>query len=225
MIEIAPSILSADLLRLGDQVIEAHQAGARRMHVDVMDGHFVPNLSMGPQVVRALRPLADRLGLTLQVHLMLADPDRYLGAFAQAGADGLIVPLEACRHLYRTLQSVRELGVRRGVAINPATPLVMLDDILAELDGVLLMAVEPGFGGQEFIPWSVERIAGIRVALDRRGLGQVELAVDGGVHTGTIGAVARAGATVVVAGSAVFNRQGSVAENLAALRRAAGDSG
>lgn len=156
---------------------------------------------------------------------MLADPDRYLTEFAQAGADGLIVPLEACRHLSRTLQSVRELGVRRGVAINPATPLVMLDDILAELDGVLLMAVEPGFGGQEFIPSSLERIAGARAALGRRGLGHVELAVDGGVHTRTIGTIARAGATVAVAGSAVFNRQGSVAENLTALRRAACDSG
>ena len=225
MIEIAPSILSADFLRLGEQVREAHQAGARRIHVDVMDGHFVPNLSMGPQVVRALRPLADRLGLTLHVHLMIADPDRYLAGFAQAGADAISVPVEACRHLYRAVQSIRELGVHPGVAINPATPLVMLDDILPEVDVVLLMAVEPGFGGQEFIPSSLKRIEGLRTALDRRALRHVALAVDGGVHTRTIGAIARAGATIAVAGSAVFNQHGSVAENLAALRRAAGDSG
>ena len=224
MIEITPSILSADFLRLGEQVLEVHQAGVRRIHVDVMDGHFVPNLSMGPQVVRALRPLADRLGLTLHAHLMIADPDRYLAAFAQAGASGMSVPVEACRHLYRTVQSIRELGVRPGVAINPATPLVMLDDILPEVDFVLLMAVEPGFGGQEFIPSSLERIAGLRAGLERRGLRHVELAVDGGVHTQTIGAIARAGATLAVAGSAVFNQHGSVAENLAALRRAADDS-
>lgn len=218
MIEIAPSILS------GEQVLEVQQAGACRLHVDIMDGHFVPNLSMGPQVVRALRSLADRLGLTLHVHLMITDPERYLAAFAQAGAHGLSVPVEACRHLYRTVQTIRELGVRPGVAINPATPLVMLEDILSELELVLLMAVEPGFGGQEFIPSSLDRIAALRSTLARRGLGHVELAVDGGVHTETIGAIARAGATIAVAGSAVFNQHGSVAENLAALRRAAADT-
>ena len=185
----------------------------------------MPNLSVGPQVVRALRPLADRLGLTLHVHLMIADPDRYLAAFAQAGANGMSVPVEACRHLYRTVQSLRELGVRPGVALNPATPLVLLDDILPEVDVVLLMAVEPGFGGQEFIPSSLKRIEGLRTALDRRALRHVALAVDGGLHTRTIGAIARAGATIAVAGSAVFNQHGSVAENLASLRRAAADPG
>jgi ribulose-phosphate 3-epimerase len=224
VIEIAPSILSADVLRLGEQVLEALEAGARRIHVDVMDGHFVPNLSMGPQVVRALRPLADRFGATVHVHLMITDPDRYLGEFARAGAHEMSVHVEACPHLRRTVQCIRDVGARPGVALNPATPLMMLEAILSEVDLVLVMSVEPGFGGQEFIPYSLERIAQLRETLLRRGLGRAQIAVDGGVHIGTIAAIARAGATIAVAGSAVFGEEGSVAQNLEALRRAAMDS-
>jgi ribulose-phosphate 3-epimerase len=223
VIDIAPSILSADVLRLGEQVLEALEAGARRIHVDVMDGHFVPNLSMGSQVVRALRPLADRFGATVHVHLMITDPDRYLGEFARAGAHGMSVHVETCPHLHRTVQTIRDVGARPGVALNPATPLIMLEAILSEVDLVLVMSVEPGFGGQEFIPYSLERIAQLREMLLRRGLGRVHIAVDGGVHIGTIAAIARAGATIAVAGSAVFGEAGSVAQNLEALRRAAMD--
>jgi ribulose-phosphate 3-epimerase len=225
VIEIAPSILSADILRLGEQVLAALEAGARRIHVDVMDGQFVPNLSMGPQVVRAVRPLADRFAATVHVHLMITDPDRYLVEFARAGAHGMSVHVEACPHLHRTVQSIRDLGARPGVALNPATPLMMLEDILPEVDLVLVMSVEPGFGGQEFIPSSLERITRLREMLLRRGLGRVRIAVDGGVHLQTIAAIARAGAAIAVAGSAVFGEGGSVAHNLEALRQAAMESG
>jgi ribulose-phosphate 3-epimerase len=224
VIDIAPSILSADWLRLGEQVREAHAAGARRIHVDIMDGHFVPNFSMGPQVVEALRPLADQLGLALHVHLMVAEPDRYLADFAHACANAISVHVEATSHLYRTVQAIWRLGVHAGVALNPATPLVMLDDILADVDLVLVMSVEPGFGGQEFIPSSLGRIEQLRGTLARRGLDRVRIAVDGGVHADTIGAIARAGADIAVAGSAIFNQHGSVAANLATLRRAADGS-
>jgi ribulose-phosphate 3-epimerase len=175
-------------------------------------------------VVRALRPLADRFGGLLQVHLMLSEPDRYLEEFARAGAHGISVHLEACPHLYRTVQSIREAGAQPGVALNPASPLALLDPILPELDLVLLMSVEPGFGGQEFIPASLGRIAELHRTVERRGLA-TRIAVDGGVHVGTIGAIARAGADIAVAGSAVFGAGASVAHNLDALRGAATSTG
>src|SRR5207249_1792966 len=161
-VEIAPSILSADFLRLGEQVSEALEAGIRRSHVDVMAGHFVPNLSMGPPVVAALRPLAERAGAVLEVHLMIDDPDRYLDAFSHAGATAISVHVEACPHLHRTVGAIRGLAAEPGVAINPATPIGALEEILPKIDVALLMSVDPGFGGQPFIPETIDKVARLR---------------------------------------------------------------
>jgi ribulose-phosphate 3-epimerase len=218
--EIAPSILSADFARLGAQVEAALEAGIGRIHIDVMDGHFVPNISMGPQVVEALRPLAERFGAVLETHLMISEPDRYLGEFARAGARAMTVHVEACPHLSRTVHHIRDLGAEPGVAVNPATPLVALEDILAEVDLALVMSVNPGFGGQSFIGSSVDKIARLRALLVARGLERVAIEVDGGVDANTIGPCARAGASILVAGSAVFNTRAPVADNIAALRAA-----
>ncbi len=219
-IQIAASILSADFNRLGDEVRQALEAGVRWIHVDIMDGHFVPNLSMGSQVVRSLRQIADKFGALLHVHLMVEEPERYLADFVRAGGNSVSVHVETCPHLHRTIQEIRALGARAGVALNPATPLLALQEILSEVDFVLIMSVEPGFGGQEFIPSSLDKIVRLRRVLTERGLDQVQIAVDGGIHAQTIGPVARAGATVLVAGSAIFNDHGSVADNLRALRAA-----
>lgn len=222
MLKIAPSVLSADFARLADGIAAAEAGGADWIHVDVMDGHFVPNLTIGPPVVAALRRVT---ALPLDVHLMIERPDALLEAFVSAGADYLTVHQEACVHLHRTVQRIRELGAKPGVSINPATPLALLDEILPYVDLVLIMSVNPGFGGQSYIPTSTRKIAALRRQLDERGLWGVELEVDGGVAAGTIGEVAAAGASVVVAGAAVYNSSGSVAENIAALRRAAAPAG
>lgn len=214
-IKIAPSILSADFARLGEQVREAEAGGADWLHVDVMDGHFVPNISIGPLVVAALRPITR---LPLDVHLMIAQPDRYLADFVQAGADRLTVHVETCPHLHRTLQRIKELGVQAGVTLNPATSLTRLEEVLVEVDLVLIMSVNPGFGGQSYIPSSTAKIRRLRRLLDDIG-SQAELQVDGGVKAANAGEVVAAGATVLVAGSAVFNQQASIAENIAGLRR------
>lgn len=219
-IKIAASILSADFSRLGEQVEEALEAGIRCIHVDVMDGHFVPNLSMGPQVVRSLRSVADRFNSRLHVHLMIMEPDRYLADFIRAGANSVSVHVETCPHLHRTIQEIRALGARSGVALNPATPLSTLEEVLPELDFVLVMTVEPGFGGQEFILSSLDKIDRLRRMLMERRLDRVLIAVDGGIHTQTVSAVVRAGATVLVAGSAIFNEKATVAENLLQLQSA-----
>jgi ribulose-phosphate 3-epimerase len=221
-VEIAPSILSADFLRLGAQVSDALDEGVRRIHVDVMDGHFVPNLSTGPLVVAALRPLAERAGAMLEVHLMIAEPDRYLDAFSHAGATAMTVHVETCPHLHRTVEAIRGLAAQPGVAINPATPVAALDEILPDIDVALLMSVDPGFGGQAFIPGTIAKVARLRAELVRRGLEHVEIEVDGGVGSENIRALADAGMTIAVAGTSVFDPRAPVAANIRALRAACG---
>jgi ribulose-phosphate 3-epimerase len=198
--KIAPSILSADFSRLGEEVRAVEKAGADYIHVDVMDGHFVPNLTIGPLIVQAVRRIAT---VPLDVHLMICDPDRYIEAFAKAGAGILTVHAEAATHLHRTVHFIKALGVKAGVSLNPATPLDVLDYVLDDLDMVVLMTVNPGFEGQAFIPGVVPKIRRLREKLDERGL-SAEIEVDGGIGPDTIGPAAAAGATVFVAGSAVF---------------------
>ncbi|MDO3378029.1 ribulose-phosphate 3-epimerase [Geoalkalibacter halelectricus] len=214
MIKIAPSILSADFARLGEEVRAIEAAGADYVHVDVMDGHFVPNLTIGPPVVAALRQVTK---LPLDVHLMISNPDAYIPEFAKAGADILTVHQEAGAHLHRSVQLIRSLGKKAGVSINPATPTSALDVILDDLDLVLVMSVNPGFGGQSFIPSALGKISALRREINRRGL-QVELEVDGGVKPDNIAEIAAAGADVFVAGSAVFG-SGDYAATIAALKR------
>jgi ribulose-phosphate 3-epimerase len=213
MIKIAPSILSADFARLGEEVAAIAAGGADYVHVDVMDGHFVPNITIGPLVVEALRPVTD---LPLDVHLMIERPDQYIPAFAEAGADIITVHYEATAHLHRTVQLIHSLGKKAGVSINPATPVSCLDVILDELDLVLVMTVNPGFGGQAFIPACLPKIEALRQQIDRRGCA-VELEVDGGVKLDNIARIAAAGANVMVAGSAVFGAP-DYAATIAALR-------
>jgi ribulose-phosphate 3-epimerase len=218
-VKIAPSILSADYARLADGVAEAEAGGADWIHVDVMDGHFVPNLTIGPPVIAALRKVTE---LPLDVHLMVERPHALLEAAAAAGADYITIHQEATVHLHRTLQRIRELGAKPGISLNPGTSLSTIDEVLRYVDLVLIMTVNPGFGGQEFIPTSIAKIAALRHRLDDLSLWGVELEVDGGIAPQTAGAVTSAGATVLVAGAAIFNGQGSVAENIAHLRRHAG---
>ncbi|GAB4529810.1 MAG: ribulose-phosphate 3-epimerase [Anaerolineae bacterium] len=213
--KIAASILSADFARLGQQVQEAAAGGADWIHVDVMDGHFVPNITIGPPVVAALRSVTD---LPLDVHLMIEQPERLIPEFARAGADCITVHVETCPHLHRTIQQIKELGVKAGVTLNPATPLTALDEILPVVDLVLIMSVNPGFGGQSYIPASTDKIARLRGILDRQGLSDVELEVDGGLKVHNAGEVVAAGASVLVIGSAIFNQHATVAANIAALR-------
>lgn len=220
-LKIAPSILSSDFARLGEEVRAAEEGGADWIHVDVMDGQFVPNITIGVPVVAALRRVTQ---LPLDVHLMIERPERMVDAFIDAGADFVTVHQEAVVHLDRAVQQIRQKGARPGVSLNPATPSHMLDEILPYVDLVLVMSVNPGFGGQRYIPTSTEKIARIRRMLDERSLWGVELQVDGGVAPATIGDVVAAGASVVVAGNAVFNEHGTVAENIARLRSSAAEA-
>ncbi|MFO7766159.1 MAG: ribulose-phosphate 3-epimerase [Pelovirga sp.] len=200
MMKIAPSILSADFSRLGDEIRAIDQGGADYVHIDVMDGHFVPNITIGPLVVDAVRRVTD---LPLDVHLMIEHPDRYVDDFAKAGADLIVVHVEATTHLHRTIQLIRSCGKKAGVSLNPATSLATLDMILPDLDLVLLMTVNPGFGGQSFIDSCLPKIAQLRQRIDQLDK-PIELEVDGGVKVDNIARIAAAGADVFVAGSAVF---------------------
>ncbi|UCD12400.1 MAG: ribulose-phosphate 3-epimerase [Nitrospinaceae bacterium] len=200
MVKIAPSILSADFSRLGDEIKAVEDAGADWIHVDVMDGHFVPNITIGPGVIESVRKVTK---LPLDVHLMIENADLYLKDFADAGADILTVHVEACRHLHRTLQAIGELEVRAGVVLNPSTPLSSLEEILHEVDMVLLMSVNPGFGGQEFIPSILDKILNLKEIMGHYDH-EFDLQVDGGVNPDNAGDIKQAGANVLVAGSAVF---------------------
>jgi len=216
-VKIAPSILAADFARLGEQVAEAAEAGADRIHVDVMDGHFVPNLSMGAVVVQSLRRVTP---LPLEIHLMISDPDFFLDEFVAAGSDSFLVHWEGNNNLHRTVQRIRTLGKRAGVAINPATPATVLEEIVQDVDQVLVMTVNPGFGHQHFVPTTVPKIGRVRELIERR-QPTCELEVDGGIDAATASLVARAGATVLVAGSAVFGDPDGVAVAMSRLRTAA----
>ncbi len=213
-VKIAPSILSADFGRLGEQVAEATKAGADYIHIDVMDGHFVPNITIGAPVVAAIRP---RTNLPLDVHLMIEAPEQYIKQFADAGADIIVVHVEACSHLHRVVQTIKESGVKVGVALNPGTPIETIKEVISSLDLVLVMTVNPGFGGQTFIEDMVDKIARLRAELDRKGLA-TELEVDGGINANIAPRVVKAGARVLVAGAAVFGSGQSVAEALGKLR-------
>ncbi len=219
-VKIAPSILSADFARLADGITAAEDAGADWIHVDVMDGHFVPNITIGPPVVAAIRKTTD---LPLDVHLMIEAPERYIDAFADAGADMLTVHQEAVIHLHRTVEAIHHRGMRAGVSLNPSTPAILLQDIAPYLDMVLVMSVNPGFGGQRFIPGTPAKIRRVAEILREAGRDDAEIEVDGGIAPDTAGDVVAAGATVLVAGAAIFRGTGSVAENIQAIRDAAGE--
>ncbi len=214
-LKIAPSILSADFARLGEEIAKLEQGGADWIHVDVMDGHFVPNLTIGPPIVEALRKVTR---LPLDVHLMITDPDRYIAAFADAGADYLTVHVEACPHLHRTVQAIRERGIKAGVTLNPATSVSTLEEIAADADLILVMSVNPGFGGQRFIPSVLDKVARVRDLIDRTHSPAL-LEVDGGVKADNAALIVEAGADVLVAGSAVFSAP-DYAQTIRALREA-----
>ncbi len=202
MIKIAPSILSADFADLKKDIEIVEHGGADILHVDVMDGHFVPNLTIGPPVVKALKKYT---ALPLDVHLMMTNPDQFIEKFAESGANYLSVHTEVCYHLHRTIHAIKEQGMNAGVSLNPATPLCVLDEILEDVDMILIMSVNPGFGGQAFLPLCVPKIQRLRQKLDALGLDQVEIEVDGGISLANIREVVDAGATVIVSGSAIFN--------------------
>lgn len=217
VIHIVPSILSADFARLGEQVTEVQAAGADRIQIDVMDGHFVPNITVGPLVVEAVRRVTT---LPLEAHLMIQQPERYVAAFIKAGADIVIVHQEASPHLHRTISHIKELGKQAGVAINPATPVAVLDDVLGSLDLVLVMTVNPGFGGQTFIRSTLPKIRQLRAAITQRKF-TCDLEVDGGINEKTAPLVVEAGANVLVAGSAIFGHKAGIAAAIQHLGEAA----
>jgi ribulose-phosphate 3-epimerase len=216
-VRIAPSILSADFARLADEIQAVEAAGADLIHIDVMDGRFVPNLTVGPVVVEAARKSTR---LPLDVHLMIVEPERLIPEFADAGSTYLTVHVETCPHLHRTLQMIKERGVKAGVTLNPSTPLILVEPMLSEADLLLIMSVNPGFGGQRFIPQSLEKVRQARAIIDAQGL-SVELEVDGGVKPDNVKLLAEAGATIFVAGSAIFGSK-NYTETIRQMREAAG---
>ncbi len=219
-VKISPSVLSADFGRLGEQVAEVSGAGADYIHLDIMDGHFVPNLTAGPIIVSGVRPWTK---LPLDVHLMIEEPDRLIPDFAKVGANILTVHPEACRHLHRVIYQIKDLGARAGVSLNPGTPASALEPVIGDVDLVLVMTVNPGFGGQKYIHSVTKKIARVREMLDEAGSG-AELEVDGGINEETAPIAVEAGARVLVAGSAVFNERESVADAIARLRRSVGQA-
>jgi len=219
MIGIVPSILSADMTRLGDQVRDVERAGAQRIQIDVMDGHFVPNITMGPMIVEAVRRCTS---LPLEAHLMISNPESFIDTFAKAGADVIIVHQEASPHLHRIVQQIKRAGKQAAIALTPSTPLGMLEDILDLLDMVLIMTVNPGFGGQEFIPEMLPKITRLRQIINERKL-HCDIEVDGGIHAATISDAVRAGANLLVSGSGVYNDKESVEQRMTKLRQAIPD--
>jgi ribulose-phosphate 3-epimerase len=218
MIKLAPSILSADFARLGEQIAEVTAAGADYLHIDVMDGHFVPNITIGAPVVASIRPVTS---LPLDVHLMIEHPERYVSDFVRAGADIITLHVEACPNLRETIGVIKKLGVRAGVSLNPATPVSAVEEYLPHLDLVLIMSVNPGFGGQSFIPETLPKIAGMRRILDDKNLA-AELEVDGGIGPDNAHEIVQAGADVLVAGNSVFKVKEGISEALRRLREAIG---
>ena len=216
MIKLAPSILSADFARLGEQIDEVARAGADYIHIDVMDGHFVPNITIGAPVVASIRPVT---GLPLDVHLMIEHPERYISQFVNAGADIIAVHVEASPHLHATIRLIKELGAKAGVSINPPTPLGVVEEFLPHVDLVLVMSVNPGFGGQPFIPETLPRIANIRKMLDDRTL-RAELEVDGGINADNAPDIVRAGANVLVVGNSIFRAAEGISGAMQRLREA-----
>jgi ribulose-phosphate 3-epimerase len=214
VVKLAPSILAADFARLGEQVAEAEQAGADRIHVDVMDGHFVPNLSMGAPIVASLRRVTH---LPLEIHLMISDPDFFLDEFVEAGSDSFLVHWEGNANLHRTIQRIKALGKRAGVVINPATPAAVLEEILQDVEQVLIMTVNPGFGHQHFLPTTLPKIRRVRQMIEQYKLG-CDVEVDGGIDAETAPLAAAAGANVLVAGTAIFGESEGVAEAMNRLR-------
>ena len=213
MIKLAPSILSADFARLLEDVKKVEKAGCEYLHIDVMDGHFVPNITLGPAIVKALRK---DVNMVFDAHLMIENPDNYIKEFADAGCDIIVVHQEACTHLHRTIQNIKSHGVKAGVALNPATPIETIKYVLEDVDMVLLMSVNPGFGGQSYIPVVTKKIKELRALIDEMGL-DIDIEVDGGVKPSNISEVVNAGANVIVAGSAIFNA-GDIDEAVKSLR-------
>lgn len=213
MVKLAPSILSADFARLLEDVKKVEKAGCEYLHIDVMDGHFVPNITLGPGIVKSLRKDVD---MVFDAHLMIENPDNYIKEFADAGCDIIVVHQEACTHLHRTIQNIKSHGVKAGVALNPATPIETIKYVLQDVDMVLLMSVNPGFGGQSYIPVVTQKIKELKTLIDEMGL-DIDIEVDGGVKPSNISEVVSAGANVIVAGSAIFNA-GDIDEAVKSLR-------